>query len=158
MDNWEPWLRRVSVALIGGFVLAASVGLLGVRTDVVSAVGNGYQLSVHYSSVSRPGLATPFSIEVLSESPLPEEVTIITSSPYLALFDDNGMEPQPTKSFNTDGWTSWTFAIPPDSHVLRVDLDARLEPAVQSGGDATVAVVINDRRMASVDFTTRVAP
>lgn len=158
MDNWEWWLRKVSITLIGGLVLAGSIGLLGVRTEVVTAVGGGYQLSVRYASVSRPGLATPLSIEVRSDDALPEEVTILATSSYLALFDDNGMEPLPVESYNTADWTSWTFAVPPDSHLLRVDLDARLEPAVQWGSDATVAVEVWQQRMASVDFTTKVAP
>lgn len=159
MDRWERWLRAISLTLIGALVLAASIGLLGVRTGKVTATGGGYTITVWYTEMSRPGLATPFSVEVRAVTgDLPAQVTVRVSSPYLALFDDNGMEPTPIESYNTPEWTWWTFDIPSGSDVLRVDLDARLEPAVQYGQVATAAVEIEGRQVVSVDFTTRVAP
>jgi hypothetical protein len=159
MDRWELSLRLVSLVLIVGLVLAASTGLLGVRTAEATSSGGGLSLTVWYAQTSRPGLATPFSVEVRSEvGDLPSSVTVRVTSNYLALFDDNGMEPLPIESYNTPEWTWWTFDVPPDSETLRVDLDARLEPAVQSGETATVAVEIDGRQAASVDFTMWVAP
>lgn len=140
-------------------MLAATTGVLGVRTGEVSATGGGYTITVWHAEVSRPGLATPFSVEVRPDTgPLPAAVTIRVSSRYLALFDDNGMEPLPTESYNTPEWTWWAFDIPGGSEVLRVDLDARLEPAVQHGETAVAAVEVEGRQVVSVDFTTRVAP
>lgn len=159
MDRWERWLRLVSLALIGGLVLAASIGLLGVRTGRATSAGGGYTMTVWYTEMTRPGLATPFSVEVRSDAGvLPDSVTLKVSSSYLALFDDNGMEPLPAASYNTPEWTWWTFDIPPDSDILRVDLDGRLEPAVQVGETATAALEIDGTQVVSVAFTTRVAP
>jgi hypothetical protein len=159
MDRWEISMRVVSLILIGGLVLAGATGLLGVRTAEATGTGGGYTLTVWYAETSRPGLATPFSLEVRSDTgDLPAEVTLRVSSSYLALFDDNGMEPDPVESYNTPEWTWWTFEIPPASDVLRVDLDARLEPAVQSAETATAAVEIDGLQVVSVNFTTWVAP
>lgn len=159
MDGSERWLRVVSLTVIGAVVLAAAVGLLGVRTGEVTAAGGGYTMTVWYSEMTRPGLATPFSVEVRPDSgELPPSVTVRVSSPYLALFDDNGLEPTPTESYNTPEWTWWTFDVPPGSEVLRVDLDARLEPAVQYGETATAAIEVDGQQVVSADFTTGVAP
>lgn len=159
MDRWESSLRIVSLILIMGVVLAAAAGFLGVRTAEATGIGGGFTLTVLYTEMSRAGLATPFGVEVRSDSgELPPTVTIKVSSSYLALFDDNGLEPTPTESYNTSEWTWWTFDVPPNTAELRVDLDARLEPAVQSGQTATAAVEVDGQQVASVEFTTLVAP
>ena len=156
----ERPLRLVSLGVIGVLTMATAIGLLGVRTDVVSATGRGVSVTVDYAVVTRPGLATPFSVEVVTGDGafLPAEVTVRVSSDYLAIFDDNGMEPQPADSFNTAEWTTWVFDVPEGSTSLRVDLDARLEPAVQWARSGVVAVDIDGVETATVGFTTWVAP
>jgi hypothetical protein len=156
----ERPLRLVSLGVIGVLTIATAIGLLGVRTTSVSATGRGVSVTVGYAVVTRPGLATPFSVEVASADGafLPAEVTVRVSSDYLAIFDDNGMEPQPAESFNTAEWTSWVFDVPEGAMSLRVDLDARLEPAVQWARSGVVAVDIDGVETATVGFTTWVAP
>lgn len=159
MDRWESSLRVGSLILIVGVVLAAATGLLGVRTGEVWSAGGGYTLTVWYAETSRAGLATPLSLEVRSDTDeLPSSITVKISSFYLAMFDDNGLEPTPVESYNTSEWTWWTFDVPPNTRELRVDLDGRLEPAVQRGQTATAGVEINGQLVTSVDFTTWVAP
>jgi hypothetical protein len=156
----ERPLRLVSLGVIGALTLATAIGLLGVRTTAVSATGRGVSVTVDYAVVTRPGLATPFSVEVSSADGafLPAEVTVRVSSDYLAILDDNGMEPQPAESFNTAEWTSWVFDVPEGATSLRVDLDARLEPAVQWARSGVVSIDIDQVEMATVSFTTWVAP
>jgi len=159
-NGTEKVIRALSLGVIGLVVVLASVGLFGVRTDIARASGNGYSIAVQHSSIARPGLAAPFGIEVSTEdgSPLPSTVTVRVDSAYLAMFDDNGMEPMPTSSFNTSEATWWTFDVPAGSNSLRVDLDARLEPAVQWGREASAAVEIEGIEMTVVSFTTWVMP
>lgn len=156
----ERPLRLVSLGVIGALTIATAIGLLGVRTTAVSATGSGVSVTVDYAVVTRPGLATPFSVEVAGADGafLPAEVTVRVSSDYLAIFDDNGMEPQPAASFNTAEWTSWVFDVPEGATSLRVDLDARLEPAVQWARSGAVSVDIDGVEVATVGFTTWVAP
>ena len=156
----ERPLRLVSLGVIGALTIATAIGLFGVRTTAVSATGSGVSVTVDYAVVTRPGLATPFSVEVASAdaASLPAQVTVRVSSDYLAIFDDNGMEPQPAESFNTAEWTSWVFDVPEGATSLRVDLDARLEPAVQWARSGVVAVDIDGVETATVGFTTWVAP
>lgn len=158
--RWETVLRTLTIALVIGLVLATGVGLLGVRSAEVAAAAQGFELKAHYAAMTRPGLATPFSVDVRSTdgSPLPGEVTIRVSSSYLAMFDDNGMEPLPSTSYNTSAWTWWSFEVPEGNDTLTVDLDARLEPAVQWGRSGEVGLEIDGQEVVSVAFITRVAP
>lgn len=160
VSTWEVALRVVTIAAVVGLVLATGLGFLGVRTAESSVSGHGYEMTVTHAAMTRPGLATPFSLEVQTTNgaPLPEEVTIRISAEYLAIFDDNGMEPLPSESFNTDEWTWWTFTVPDGRQRLTIDLDARLEPAVQSGRTAEAALQLGDDRVLSVEFTTGVSP
>jgi hypothetical protein len=158
--RWETALRFATIGLVTLLVLAGGVGLLGVRTADASATSNGFELTVSYAAMTRPGLATPFSIAVRSTdgAPLPGTVTIKVTSDYLAIFDDNGMEPLPTESYNTEAWTRWTFEVPDGEDTLTMDLDARLEPAVQWERSGEAGLEVDGREVVSVGFTTRVAP
>jgi hypothetical protein len=145
--------------VIGVLVLAA-VSLLGVRTGTVAASGDGYSIEVLRAQVTRPGLATPFAVEIatVDGAELPEEVTLRVESSYLSIFDFNGLEPTPTASFSNDQWTWWSFEVPAGQPVLRVDLDARLEPSVQWARSGSATLEIDGRSLVSVDFTTWVMP
>jgi hypothetical protein len=141
-------------------VVLAAVGLLGVRTATVAAAAEGYSIEVLRAQVSRPGLATPFAVEIAARdgSGLPETVTLRLDTSYLAMFDLNGLQPTPSTSFSTEQWTWWSFDVPVDQPTLRVDLDARLEPAVQWARSGSAALEIDGRSVVSVDFTTWVMP
>lgn len=160
IDGPERYLRAVSFVLIAGLVVLSLFGVFGVRTTTTTATGNGYRVAVFHAAVARPGLAAPFSVEVSSEdgSALPPAVTVRVDSPYLAMFDDNGMEPTPAASYNTNRFTFWTFDVPPGASSLRVDLDARIEPAVQWGQNSSATLEIDGTEMATVDFSTWVMP
>lgn len=113
-----------------------------------------------HASVTRPGLATPFSIDVRAAegTDLPAELTVRVSSAYLAMFDDKAMEPLPTRSFNAGEWTSWTFSVPPGRGTLTIDLDARLEPGVQRGRAGRAELDVEGTRRVAVEFRTWVMP
>lgn len=156
---WERRMRWFAFGVITVLVLLGVTGLLGVRTSVSSVSAGDYSLEVEYATVTRAGLATPFSIVVHRQaSSESETLTVAVTSDYLALFDDNGMEPTPAGSHNTPEWTTWTFEIPPGEPTLRIDLDARLEPAVQWGRSGVVKVLSGDAELVSTSFTTLVMP
>jgi hypothetical protein len=162
-EHWNRWERRfhaASMALVSLVVLAAALGLLGVRTGTVASSGDGYVLEVVHTEMSRAGLATPWSAEVSTAdgSALPGLVTVGLTTSYLAMFDLNGLSPTPSSSFSTGEWTWWEFEVPPGQSRLLVELDVRLEPAVQWARSGSVALEVADERRASVDFTTWVMP
>jgi hypothetical protein len=150
----------VAFVFVGGVLLLAAASLLGVRTGTVTARGDGYSLEVLRAQVTRPGLATPFGVEISTTngSDLPEVVTLRLDTSYLSIFDFNGLEPTPSTSFSTNDWTWWSFDVPPDQSSLRVGLDARLEPSVQWARSGSAALEIEGVSLVSVDFITWVMP
>jgi hypothetical protein len=156
----ERVLRTVSVGMIVLSVGGAATGLLGARSAVAAAEANGYRLEVTHARINRPGLAHELSIEVFSVDgdPLPSETTLHLDAGYLALLDDNGMEPTPVRSFNTEQSTSWVFAVPRGASHLRVDIDARLEPGAQWGADGSATLVIEGKDMVTARFSTWILP
>jgi hypothetical protein len=149
--------RRVLLALLAALVLAGSAGLLGARTSTASASGSGYELSVSYPAVTRPGLAIRWMVVVRHPGGFAKPVDIATTSAYFNLFDFNNLDPTPS-SLTTDASRSiWTFD-PPPGDILRVTMDARLEPARQSGNAATTSVMVGGVPVVSVSYDTAVMP
>ena len=150
----------VLTALVGLAVVdgAAPFGIYGVQTNTVSSTGNGIDLEVRYGTVSRPALATPFEIEVTSPGGFDGPVTVAVRSTYLAMWDENGLDPSPSEETADGESTFWTFD-PPDGDVLAISFDARIEPAAQNGEAGRVAVVDDaGAELVAVEFTTRVLP
>ena len=122
--------RRVFVVLLGVFLLLGALGFYGVRKTSASAAGGGYEVSVDYASVSRPGVATPWSFEVRRPGGFPDGVTVAVTSAYFDVFDENGLGPAPAEETTDGDLTVWRFA-PTPSDTLSVSFDARIEPGVQ---------------------------
>jgi hypothetical protein len=150
--------RWTLVALATLAMGAGLLGLLGVREAEASVNDGGYELSVRYAAVSRPGLATPFDVTVSRDQALPEQISIQVSSEYLAAFDENGLDPQPSESFSDGEIETWLFEIPPGEQRVTVSFDARLEPSVQWARTATVTLVIDGEAVTGVDIRTWVMP
>jgi hypothetical protein len=155
--------RRLFVAALGLFLLLGALGVYGVRTRTVSAAGGGYELSVRYASVSRPGLATPWSLEVRRPGGFPDGVTVAVMSSYFDVFDENGLDPAPVEETSDGERTFWTFG-PSTADTISVSFDARIEPGVQvtrAKGQAEVLVAAPGPTAAtavSVEFGTWVMP
>lgn len=159
-NGWERGLRIFSISLLGALVLTGLFGFFGVRSTTATASANGFTIAVTHASVTRPGLATPLDLRITTDdgSPLPAAVTTRIGSSYLAIFDENGLDPQPVSSFQSDEWTWWTFEVPDGATTLEVSFDARLEPAVQWGQGSTAAIEVGDEEVVAVDFKTWVLP
>jgi hypothetical protein len=122
--------RRAFVVVLAGFLALGALGFLGVRTTSATAAGAGYELTVTYASVSRPGLATPWSFEVRRPGGFPDGLTMAVTSKYFDAFDENGLGPAPTEERTDEERTIWTFG-PSPSETMSVSFDARIEPGVQ---------------------------
>lgn len=148
-------------ALVGAAVVDAAtpIGIYGVQSRRVSATAaDGQHLEVRYATVSRPAIATPFDIEVTSPGGFDGPVTVAVRSEYLAMWDENGLDPSPSEETADAESTLWTFE-PPDGDVLRIAFDARIEPAAQNGEDGRVALLDESgAEVVAVDFRTRVLP
>lgn len=150
-------MRRLGLAALAALIFCGAVGLLGIRTGSVSASHLGTELTVHFPSVARPGLAAPFSIEVKRPRDARGPIHVWASAAYLEIFDQNAVRPEPVRSTMSPDGVTWTFAAPADD-TLVVTLDARIEPGVQWSRGGSTAVLVDGRRVASVEYTTWVMP
>jgi hypothetical protein len=154
------WARRAFFLLVVAIVAAALFGRLGNRTESIAASGGGYELEVRYPRVTRPGLAVDITIEIRRPGGFGGAVMLAMPSDYLAVFDENGLDPDPIGATTTADDVRWQFQAPLDSDTMAVSFDIRVQPDVELrrlGG--SVAVLDDDGREAvSVEFETIVLP
>jgi hypothetical protein len=151
-------VRRVFLALIFLLVLAGLGQRLGVRSRNVTSSADGYHLRVTFASVTRPGLDTPFDLEVVSAKQLPEEVTFAVELNFLNLFDKNGgLDPDVDSSSADNRFVYWTFKTH-HNHRLRVALDAITAMGQQWGRTSTVELLVNDKVVTTATFHMWIAP
>ncbi len=152
--------RRIFVVALAAFLGLGALGFLGVRTTTVTAAGGGYEVAVTYASISRPGLATPWSFEVRRPGGFPDGLTVAVTSAYFDAFDENGLGPAPEEERSDEERTIWTFG-PSASDTLTVSFDARIEPGVQLTtlkGELSVLSGGSGSRAVTVAFKTFVLP
>ena len=153
-------IRRIFVASLALFLALGALGFYGVRTRTTTASGGGYELSVRYASISRPGLATPWSFAVTRAGGFPDGLTVAVTSSYFDAFDENGLGPAPVGETTDGERTIWRFA-PQASDILSVSFDARIEPGVQLSsikGRIEVLAGTTGPPAVGVDFSTFVMP
>ncbi|MFN8023442.1 MAG: hypothetical protein U0Q03_18080 [Acidimicrobiales bacterium] len=152
----------VSLLLVVVLGLAVLDGLdlvdaYGVDIATAEATGpGGIHLAVDHPSVTRPALADPIRIHVdgLHDGEL---VRLGIERRYLSIFDHNAVFPAPTDESWSDPWVVWEFEA--DGTSLEVEIDSRLEPAVQQGRTGHVAVLDAQLEpIVEVELHTRVAP
>lgn len=150
--------RRTFLSVLFLFLVAGAFGLLGVRTTSTSTTAEGYEIEVTYASVSRPGLATPWAVTVRHEGGFDGPVKLATTAKYFELFDENGLDPDPSSATTSGDLLVWEFE-PPEGNVLEVSFDARIEPAVQlKSMKVRTVLIIDERRVAQVVYRTTVLP
>jgi hypothetical protein len=146
-------------ALLGLVVLdgLSLVDAFGVDTSEVTDSGDGYTLTVTAATVSRPGLATPLKVRVRRDGGFDEPIELAFDRSYLQHFDFNRMYPEASGDHSSGDLVVLEFD-PPDGDELVVELDGRLEPAVQSGFGGSIGVLDGDEQVVEVTFHTRVMP
>jgi hypothetical protein len=150
------WWRRGVITVLALFVLAALTQQLGVRTDTVRAQSGDLEVTVRYADRARGALAVPFSIDVEHAGGFSGPIEVRTSQRYLAIFDDNGFEPEPTDVTTEAGDVIWTFD-PPPGDTLAIVLNARIEPGVFGREEGSTSVDAEGETV-TLDYTTWVAP
>jgi hypothetical protein len=151
------WLRRAMLTAMALVVAAGLLSLLGVRTSSTSASGNGYDLTVHYPSVARAGLDTPWQVTVTRSGGFGKQVTLAVTGDYFDIFETQGFHPEPAEETRDDRTLYLTFTAPPGDTFV-VDFDTYIQPSSQQGRSATVAVLNGGRPMVSVGLDTRLMP
>lgn len=151
-------VRRALLAVFGTVLALGALGMLGVREATARASGGGYDLTVTYPRITRPGHAVPLAIVVRRAGGFGDRpVTVRMTAAYFATFDENGVMPAASKETATGTDLVWEFD-PPPGDTLRVLFDTRTGPNRQRGESATVAVVADGADAVSVGVRTWVLP
>lgn len=150
--------RRVLLAVFAVVLLLGATGRLGVTTAHANASGGGFELTVEYPKVTRPGHAVPLSVQVRKAGGFGgEPIVLRISTGYFALFDENGVQPAPSTETATRTDLMWEFD-PPPGEVLRVYFDTRTGPNVQRGKRGEIAVLQDGAPVVGVRVATTVMP
>jgi hypothetical protein len=150
-------LRRLGLAAIGLLVLAGLANLVGLRLATATSEAGGMTMAVTYARVTRPGLATPWRLEVHRPSGFDGPITIATTTTYFESFDFNQWYPEPTASTVRDEMLVLTFERPEGS-VFVLRFDGRATPTFNLGYGATTTLETPDLPPLSVEYRTVVMP
>ena len=141
-------------AILDGLDVVDTFGV-DVRTETAVAA-DGRTLLVDHAAVTRPALASPLRIEVdgLTDG---EVVRIGIERAYLSIWDHNAVFPAPERESSAEPWIVWEYEA--TGPRLVIEIDGRLEPAVQSSRTGHVALLDDTNHpLAEVALRTRVLP
>jgi hypothetical protein len=138
-------------------VAADLLSLLGVRTSSVSAQHDGYTVTLHYPSVARAGLDTPWQVTVNHPGGFGAQLTLAITGSYFNIFETQGFHPNPSDETRDGNTLYLTFTAPPGDTFV-VDFDTYVQPASQQGRSATLTVIDGGAAKVSVDYHTRLMP
>lgn len=145
--------------LLAAFVLAGATGVLGTRTSETTVRGGGYELSVTYPRISRPGHAVRVQVEVHRAGGFGEgPVRLLYGTEYFQMFDENAFTPQADSMTADETSTVAEFSAPP-GEVFVATVDTRVEPARQRGEEGAVSVLGEDGQpLLTAEFSTWIWP
>jgi hypothetical protein len=148
----------VLVGLLVLIVGAGATGLLGVHSTTSTGADRGYEVSVEYAAVARAGLDVPWRVQVRRAGGFDGPVTLAVTADYFDIYEEQGLDPQPTAESSDGQYLYWTFDPPPSGDLLAVDFDAYIQPSSQLGASGEVSVVEGGDRVASTEFHTWLVP
>jgi hypothetical protein len=152
------WLFAAALVL---FLLVGLLGGYGVRHGEVSATGGGYELTVRYPRVTRPGLASVWEVEVrrVDGRPLDGPVTISTGDAWFSIFDENGLDPDPASARSDGEHLVWEIEPVDGASAVTVGYDARVEPGVQlTRRRGETSVLVDGEPVVTVRYRAWVLP
>ena len=157
-------MRRAFLTLLALFVLVGLTGYLGVREQRVFAAEEGWTMEVRTAHMTRAGLAVPMEWHITKAGgfgPAEAEPTVVlrVTHRYLDLYDENSVDPEPSKSWSDGEFLYFEFDAPPNSQAMHVSVDTRTGSSVQltrMRGES--AIMLDDRPLAGVRFQTWVMP
>jgi hypothetical protein len=150
--------RRILVGLLVLLVGTGATGLLGVHSTTRSGSGGGYEVTVEYAAVARAGLDVPWQVQVRRAGGFDGPVTLAVTADYFDIYEEQGLDPQPTAESSDGTYVYWTFDPPPVGDQLAVDFDAYIQPSSQLGSSGEVSVLVGNERVATTEFHTWLVP
>lgn len=151
--------RRIFFCLLTAFLALGLLDVFGTRTMETSATGGGWELSVTYPRVTRPGLSARVSIEIRRPGGFDVPVVLAVESSYFDAFDESSVEPEPVESTSDSSRSLWTFAAPTTGDTLVVDVNGRIQPGFQLRHvSGRASVLVADHPAVSARWKTFLTP
>jgi hypothetical protein len=143
--------------LLWAFALAAAVGIFGVRSGGVSTAASGLRAHVRFPHVSRPGEPANWSVQVDEQGGFRGDLQVTTNDSYLALFDQNNVDPQPDETDIQGDRLTWTFHQP-SGDTFEVQLDGNIDSNAHAGRHRGTTTVTVDGKRVTLHYSTWTAP
>jgi len=115
-------------------------------------------VTVEYAAVARAGLDVPWQVKVRRAGGFDGPVTLAVTADYFDIYEEQGLDPQPTAESSDGTYLYWTFDPPPVGDQLAVDFDAYIQPSSQLGSGGEVSVLVGNERVATTEFHTWLVP
>ena len=147
----------MGIALMLVVVALAATGVLGQRTATEVGAGGGYQLTVTFPSVVRPGLDVRWNIIVTNPAGFGKSLSIAVSRHYFDIFDLNALRPDADSAISNGESVIYTWDSPPGTE-FEFSLDAYAEYGEHFGLDGFTSIVDQGRSVVTVRYHTRWVP
>jgi hypothetical protein len=150
--------RTGSIAAMWLLVLLGAVGLFGVHSRTVTGSGQGYQASLTYAAIARPGWDVPWHLVLTHPGGFGDGmVTVAVSRSMFDIYETQGFHPSPDSETADDQFLYLEFS-PPPGDVLVVDFDAYIQPTSQLGRRTTVKVITGGQERLQLHTRTFLLP
>jgi hypothetical protein len=152
-----PWIRRVLLVLVCVPVLAALTGMIGQRTQTLTASAAEAQLRLEAPDALRGGLMWRTRIVVHANTTI-EHPRLVLGPGYVEGMQLNTIEPSPASEANRGPLLVLSYDELGAGDELVVYLQLQVNPTTVGAQDASVAIDDEATRLARVAHSIRVLP
>jgi hypothetical protein len=154
---FEPWARRVGIALLAAFVLVALANGFGQATSETTARADAAALTLRAPSAVRSGLVYQVLFRIDARRDL-EEAALVLDPGWFEGFTINSYQPEPVEWEHRDGRNVLVYGPVSAGGHLVARLQYQVNPT--AWGRRTQNVVLEDGgvRLAFVEHTNRIYP
>jgi hypothetical protein len=107
--------------------------------------------------IARAGLDVPWRVTIEHPDGFDEDITIGVTARYFDIFETQGFHPSPDMETGDGNLVYLTFTAPAGS-IFSADFDAYIQPSSQLSERADVVLMVDDRPLMSVSYTTWLVP
>lgn len=137
--RWQPWVRRIALALMLAFVIAGLAGAFGQVESTTTVTGKSAQVSVRVPESLRGGLYWPAHIRITAREKIAAP-TVVLGAGYIQGMQLNSLTPTPVSEQTRDGRLVWAYPTLEAGDTLDVRLQLQVNPTTVGREDLGVRV------------------
>lgn len=153
----RPWSRRIALAALVLFCVAALFNAYGQAADVDTVAGDGVELEIKAPQRVRGGIYFEMRFEVRAEREL-REARIVLGSGWFEGITINTVEPSPVGEASRDGDVAFQLGRIPAGDRYVLWLQGQVNPTTVSRREVTVELFDDERRLLSHERKLTVLP